>query len=49
MRENAISNIKKELKEWLPKLEGELEKERLSSRTKYDIEMINELGYCSGI
>ena len=49
VRENAISNIKKELKEWLPKLEGELEKERLSSRTKYDIEMIKELGYCSGI
>jgi len=49
VRENAISNIKKELKEWLPKLEGELEKERLSSRTKYDIEMINELGYCSGM
>jgi excinuclease ABC subunit B len=49
VRENAISNIKKELKEWLPNLEGELEKERLSSRTKYDIEMIKELGYCSGI
>ena len=48
-RENAIRMIKKELKEWLPKLEGELEKERLASRTKYDIEMINELGYCSGI
>ncbi|MGZ5471213.1 MAG: DEAD/DEAH box helicase family protein, partial [Nitrososphaeraceae archaeon] len=31
VRENAISNIKKELKEWLPKLEGEREKERLSS------------------
>ncbi len=49
VRETAISMIKKELKEWLPKLEGELEKERLASRTKYDIEMINELGYCSGI
>jgi len=49
IRENAIRMIKKELKEWLPKLEGELEKERLASRTKYDIEMINELGYCSGI
>ena len=48
-RENAIRMIKKELQEWLPKLEGELEKERLASRTKYDIEMINELGYCSGI
>jgi excinuclease ABC subunit B len=41
--------IKKELNEWLPHLDGELEKERLASRTKYDIEMINELGYCSGI
>ncbi|MGI9011768.1 MAG: excinuclease ABC subunit UvrB [Nitrososphaeraceae archaeon] len=49
VRENAISMISKELKEWLPKLEGELEKERLASRTKYDMEMINELGYCSGI
>ena len=49
VRENAISMISKELKEWLPKLEGELEKERLASRTKYDLEMINELGYCSGI
>ncbi|HEX7141842.1 MAG TPA: excinuclease ABC subunit UvrB [Nitrososphaeraceae archaeon] len=49
VRENAISMINKELKEWLPKLEGELEKERLASRTKYDLEMINELGYCSGI
>ena len=49
VRENAISMIQKELKEWLPKLEGELEKERLASRTKYDLEMINELGYCSGI
>ena len=49
IRDNAIRMIKKELKEWLPKLEGELEKERLASRTKYDIEMINELGYCSGI
>ncbi|HEU5460968.1 MAG TPA: excinuclease ABC subunit UvrB [Nitrososphaeraceae archaeon] len=48
-RENAIRLIERELKGWLPKLEGEIEKERLASRTKYDIEMINELGYCSGI
>ncbi|HEX5187618.1 MAG TPA: excinuclease ABC subunit UvrB [Nitrososphaeraceae archaeon] len=49
VRENAIRMIKKELLTWLPQLEGELEKERLESRTKYDIEMINELGYCNGI
>ena len=49
IRDKAIRMIKKELNEWLPKLEGELEKERLASRTKFDIEMMNELGYCSGI
>ena len=49
IRDKAIRMIKKELNEWLPQLDGELEKERLASRTKYDIEMINELGYCSGI
>jgi len=49
IRDKAIRMIKKELNDWLPQLDGELEKERLASRTKYDIEMINELGYCSGI
>lgn len=49
IREKAISSIDTELKEWIPKLKGELEKERLRSRTKYDLEMLKELGYCSGI
>lgn len=48
-RLSAIESIKQELKSWLPKLPTELEKQRLSSRTKYDLEMIQELGYCSGI
>jgi excinuclease ABC subunit B len=34
--------------ERLPEL-SELEKQRLEMRTKYDLEMIEELGYCSGI
>ena len=34
---------------WLPNLPGELERQRLTSRTNYDLEMIQELGYCSGI
>ena len=46
--EAAIESIKEELEEWLPHI-GLLEKERLSRRVKYDIEMINEIGYCSGI
>jgi excinuclease ABC subunit B len=48
-RLSAIESIKQELKSWLAKLPTELERQRLSSRTKYDLEMIQELGYCSGI
>jgi excinuclease ABC subunit B len=48
VRKIAVESIKKELKERLPKLR-ELERQRLEMRTKYDLEMIEELGYCSGI
>lgn len=48
VRKQAISSIKDELKKRLPQL-NELEKQRLEMRTKYDLEMIEELGYCSGI
>ena len=48
VKEKAIKSIRKELKETLPKL-NELEQQRLEMRTKYDLEMIEELGYCSGI
>ena len=48
VRENAIKSIKSELKKRLPEL-NELEKQRLEMRTKFDLEMIEELGYCSGI
>ena len=44
----AVKSIRDELKNHLPKL-NELEKQRLEMRTKYDLEMIEELGYCSGI
>ncbi|MGN6351256.1 MAG: excinuclease ABC subunit UvrB [Candidatus Nitrosocosmicus sp.] len=49
IQNNAITSIKKELEEWLPQLPSELEKQRLKSRTSYDLEMITELGYCNGI
>jgi excinuclease ABC subunit B len=45
----AVESIKRELAAWTPSLPSELEKQRLTSRTKYDLEMIQELGYCSGI
>jgi excinuclease ABC subunit B len=48
VRERAIQSIKEELESRLPEL-NELEKQRLEMRTKYDLEMIEELGYCSGI
>lgn len=48
-RSSAIESIKDELQKWLPNLPRDLERQRLSSRTKYDLEMIEELGYCSGI
>jgi len=48
VREKAIKSIKSELKKRLPQL-NELENQRLEMRTKYDLEMIEELGYCSGI
>ena len=48
VRKKAVTSIKDELKNRLPEL-NELEKQRLEMRTKYDLEMIEELGYCSGI
>ncbi len=48
----AINNIRLELKERLNELRqyGKLvEAQRLEQRCNYDIEMIQELGYCSGI
>jgi excinuclease ABC subunit B len=48
-RSRAISSIKCELENWLPNLPSELERQRLIQRTKYDLEMIEEFGYCSGI
>jgi excinuclease ABC subunit B len=50
--ESATESIKAELKERLRQLNQEgklLEAQRLQARTMYDIEMIQEVGYCSGI
>ncbi|MFA5933604.1 MAG: excinuclease ABC subunit UvrB [Candidatus Paceibacterota bacterium] len=51
-RDKAIKNIKSELTSQLKKFDKEgklLEAERLKRRTNYDIAMIREMGYCSGI
>ncbi len=44
----AAEQIKEELFERVKEL-GELEGERLKRRISYDLEMINEVGYCNGI
>ncbi|MBT4857444.1 excinuclease ABC subunit UvrB [Candidatus Uhrbacteria bacterium] len=50
--ERAVKSIEHELKQRLKELEGKgklLEVERLKRRTRYDIQMIKNVGYCSGI
>lgn len=50
--EAACSAIKAELKEQLEFLEAEgklLEAQRLEQRTRYDLEMLQEVGYCNGV
>ncbi|TYB30335.1 MAG: excinuclease ABC subunit UvrB [Candidatus Mcinerneyibacterium aminivorans] len=48
----VIAKIKKEMKERVAELEKKdkiLEAQRLKMRTNYDIEMLQEIGYCKGI
>ncbi len=50
--DKALVEIEDELKRQLARLRAEnklLEAQRLEQRTKFDMEMIRELGYCSGI
>ena len=51
-REKALADIETELEERLKELRAQgklLEAQRLEQRTRYDIEMIREVGYCAGI
>ena len=50
--EKALKNIEEELQERLAELHSQnklLEEQRLKERTNYDIEMLRETGFCSGI
>ncbi|MFW5739829.1 MAG: excinuclease ABC subunit UvrB, partial [Myxococcota bacterium] len=49
---NAIESIRQELRERLDFYDKEgrlLEKQRLEQRTMYDLEMLEQMGYCQGI
>ncbi len=51
-REAAIASIEKELEERLAELRADnklVEAQRLEQRTRYDIEMMRETGFCNGI
>ena len=47
-QKRAIISIQKELDSWAPHLEV-LARARIEQRVKYDMEMLEEMGYCSGI
>lgn len=50
--ESAIKNIRKELEERVSHFEKNqqlIEAQRIRMRTEYDLEMLREIGYCSGI
>jgi len=52
MLEQAIKNIQAELHDRLAELRGQgklLEAQRLEERCRFDLEMLQELGYCTGI
>ena len=45
----AITSIKAELEATLPTFTKEMYRERLQARVSHDLEMLKEIGYCSGI
>ena len=50
--QRAVADIEKELQEQLAKFKQEgklLEAQRLEQRTQFDLEMLQEIGFCSGI
>lgn len=50
--EKALASIRQELKEQLEKFEAEgklLEAQRLNARTRFDLEMLQEVGHCPGV
>ncbi|NQU12887.1 MAG: excinuclease ABC subunit UvrB [Desulfobacteraceae bacterium] len=52
IRERAIRQIKEELKETIPCFQSQnkfLEAQRIEERTRFDLEMMIEMGYCHGI
>lgn len=47
--EGAVRSIKNELQAWAPQVKNPLYQERIKQRVSHDVEMLQEVGYCSGI
>jgi excinuclease ABC subunit B len=47
--EAAIRSISSELEQYTPKIANPLYQERIKQRVSHDLEMLQEIGYCSGI
>lgn len=48
-KDAAINSIKTELDLWLPEVTNPIVQDRIFKRVMHDIEMLREVGYCSGI
>lgn len=45
----ALVSIQQELELWAPQLQNPIYKERIEKRVAHDLEMLKEVGYCTGI
>ncbi len=48
-KDAAIKSIKKELQQYAPTIENQVYQDRIIQRVGHDLEMIKEVGHCSGI
>lgn len=46
---NAVESIRNELLDWAPTVTNPIYRERIEKRVAHDLEMLQEVGYCSGI
>lgn len=45
----ALTSIQQEVELWAPQLQNPIYKERIEKRVAHDLEMLKEVGYCTGI
>lgn len=46
---SAMKSIQAELEQWAPQISNPIYQQRIQTRVAHDLEMLNEVGYCSGI